>query len=152
MPRLSDTQYLATRLALRDADAWLHRLDLDDLLVVHRFFAPTKPFTDDEALAHRQVVTANDPSLPHRSGKILRKQPVETTALEKEVARATDTAWAEPITIRRPGHEQRIVVRGVRRPEVDLRKLVRLIEQDMRKPVGERLIDKLPGRGRDEAA
>jgi hypothetical protein len=152
MPRLSNKDYLATRLAFRDVDAWLHALDLDDFIAVHRFFAPAKQFTDEEALAHRRAVTAKDPSLPHRVGKILRKQPVKASVAEQQVAREVGAGAGAPVAVGSAGREQQLIVRGVLRPEIDLRKLAQIISLDMRKPVGERLIDRVQRHDQDEAA
>lgn len=152
MSRLSTKDYLATRLALRDADVWLHSLELDDFIAVHRFFAPTKPFTNEQALAHRRAVTTKDPSLPHRVGKILRKQPTKASALDQEVVRSVGLKAPAPESVGRAGHEQDLIVRGVRRPEVDLRQLAQIFIQDMRKPVGERLIGRVQEQDQDEAA
>lgn len=152
MPRLSSKHYLTARLALRDADVWLHALDIDDFIAVHRFFAPTKQFTDEQALAHRRAVTAKEPSLPQRVGKILRKQPAKSSVAEQHVARDVGAGGEAPVAIRSAGREQQLTVRGVLRREVDLRKLAQIISLDMRKPVGERLIDRVQRRDQDEAA
>lgn len=152
MPRLSSKHHLAARRSLCEVRSWLYELDPDDVVAVSRFFAPTKHFTEAEALAHRRTVTAKDPSLPHRVGKIMRKRHVEASLVEKEIARATDTATPAPIAIGRPGHEQQLIVRAVRRPGVDVRQLAQIFIQDMRKPVGERLIDQVPNHDQDEAA
>ena len=77
MPRLTNTRYLYQRGRLRAN--WIDqqsrafgRLESQEQMDLHDFFAPTEQFDDEAALRHRSEVTKNFPSLPQKAGRAYR--------------------------------------------------------------------------------
>lgn len=128
MPRLSDKDYPATRRYLLDTHGWMYELNLDDVLAVARFFVPTKSFTDAEALTHRRTVTAADPSLPNRVGKIVKKPRTFPSSVDREIARAVVVPEPGPTLVGPKAREKVLRVIPVRRAAPDLHKLARVVE------------------------
>ncbi len=73
MPRLSNQQYLQRHHVLREL--WLNnqpqfaRVGVSQQWELHAYFLPSKDLTDKELLEHRQAITKEDRSLPHKAGK-----------------------------------------------------------------------------------
>ncbi len=90
MPRLTSNQYLIERDFL--TDLWQEVrpvyafLTYDDQMTLHQFFAPTKNLTDRVAIAHRQSVAKQHPSLPQRAGKIYVQIDFYARAMQKVIA------------------------------------------------------------------
>lgn len=73
MPRLTSKDYLAQR---RLIEEWCERdmvafgdVPLQAQHDLHDFYAPAEPFSDTEALKHRDVMTKAFPSLPQKAGR-----------------------------------------------------------------------------------
>ncbi len=123
MPRLTDTDYLRIRFLLRsnwfDKHAsYFQSLKATEQWDVHDFYAPTRDYTDGQALEHRRKLTRESPSLPHRAGKALRQ-------IERVVLRPR----AEVLALQPDSAKRGIRVHAVVRPEVDTHKLLRFLEQ-----------------------
>jgi hypothetical protein len=78
MPRLTNPQYLEQRAALHsdwfDQDAYaIAQLDPADQMELHAYYAHTDDLTNEQAIAHRQAKTKQDPSLPQVAGRIYAK-------------------------------------------------------------------------------
>ncbi|WP_111036468.1 hypothetical protein [Curtobacterium sp. MCBD17_019] len=125
MPRLSSSQYLATRRSLF-ADWFLKipvlsHLPYAEQLTLHEFFAFTKHLNDTEALAHRRAATAADPSLPHRAGKVMKRFDRLST-IDWEAERRKQAATGQKPS----GHK---VIHGLARPEPGLDRIARSIAE-----------------------
>lgn len=74
MPRLTNHNYLQQRQFL--VEVWNSNrnvftvLSYAQQLELHGFYALTKKLDDKDAVLHRMLVTADHPSLPHRTGKL----------------------------------------------------------------------------------
>jgi hypothetical protein len=127
MPRLNNTNFLK-------AHHWLRQLWLEDIgnyaqlyppdqTELHLFFCPSKDWSDDKLIEHRQIMSKADPSLPQRAGRALKRF---------ELVRAGELAYLPPVHVtpakgRQRGHN--ISVRVVMRPEPDLQRLARALLQ-----------------------
>lgn len=128
MPRLTDAQYLHQRQALRvdwfEDNAWTFgRLDPMDEMDLHAYFAPTKTFTDEQAIAHRAAITTQYPSLPQSAGR----------AYARALVYLGKRSAPQPI-VKRPA--RRVTVKAddisvctVMRPEPDVPKLIRALKR-----------------------
>lgn len=74
MPRLTSRDYVLHRRLLcqqweeRDGAAFAD-LPLQQQLDLHGYFAPSVPFTEQQAVRHRNAMTAAFPSLPQKAGR-----------------------------------------------------------------------------------
>lgn len=130
MPRLTNAHYLYQRKRLRanwfDQHARaFSRLESQEQMDLHDYFAPTEQFDDKAALAHRAEVTKIFPSLPQKAGR------AHQSALP-----FLDAPWpktAQPIANRSPRRHpvkqgsRRVVIHAVRNPKVDTYKLSRAL-------------------------
>jgi hypothetical protein len=137
VPRLTDSAYLKKRNLLVKSwrDAPCSRLDAMDQYALHRYFAPTKDLSDREALERRRAVTAKLPSLPQEAGKAW-------ACFEAARAAPAPVHVAVPYG-RRRGKNQDFEVRvsAVLRPDVDFKRLARVLldivrEREQNKHVG----------------
>lgn len=130
MPRLTNAQYLYQRKKLRvdwferQADAF-SRLDSPEQLALHDYFAPTEQFSEEEALAHRVEITKALPSLPQRAGRAYQEALpfLEAPWPKPAEPQANRAARRHPV---KQGSRQ-VVIRAVRRPQVDVHKLSRAL-------------------------
>ena len=74
----------------------------DDQMTLHQFFAPTKNLTDRVAIAHRQSVAKQHPSLPQRAGKIYVQIDFYARAMQKVIAEQP----AQPVELEDQGHSE----------------------------------------------
>ena len=125
MPRLTNKDYLLQRTFL--LDAWNHfpgvfsYFTYNEQLERHAYFAPSKELSDQEAIAHRQQVTHDHPSLPHRAGKLYARLHKQASAERDRLAHTPATPLITKS--KRTAGQRRIAVGAVARPEPDLRKL-----------------------------
>lgn len=128
MSRLANEEYLYQRNRLRVS--WFEhggfafaRLNSQEQMDLHDYFAPSKDLSDEELIAHRVAIAEAFPSLPQKAGKAyqeitahLEQPKLPPTPLPNRAARRRPT--------RGPRH---VIVRTVRRPEVDVYKLSRAL-------------------------
>lgn len=73
MPRLTNSDYLINRHLLIEVweEHWGQLSELPTFAQrdLHRFYAMSEDLNDDEALARRNVATAQEPSLPQQAGR-----------------------------------------------------------------------------------
>lgn len=127
MPRLSNDAYLLRRTwlvnLLESSDrTWFVRLSPNEQWDLHGFFAPTKDFTDQQALEHRAAASIRDRSLPHRAGKAQRRlfNLMQGTEPEEPVI---DIEPTPPPRRGRPRASDHLRVYGQVRPEIDMKRL-----------------------------
>ncbi|SIS15102.1 hypothetical protein [Microbacterium sp. RURRCA19A] len=126
MPRITNSDYLAHRKTLpdnwkRSEQGW-SKLNFEDQCTLHEYYEPSMDFTDDQAIAYRQAVTAKWPSLPHRAGKAYAE-------FTKIIARLEATPPPPKKTPGRRRTNKSYVIRteGLVRPDVDFDKLARVL-------------------------
>lgn len=126
MPRLTHNQYCMHRSFL--LDAWLdhytayNAFSQNEQWDLHRFFAPTKRLTNNELRQYRKAKTLEDPSLPHRAGKLMTR----FYDAYHEVMHAKTLARKVPAQSRvKSTRDMNIVVRSVVNPEPDFEELIR---------------------------
>jgi len=128
MPRLTNKQYLARRAFL--TKAWNEfptvfvMLDPNQQLALHAYYQPSKDWTTDEALAHRQAITKRRPSLPAQTGKYFNQlcgwvDEVAELAV-KEQANSTPPAPRVRVPAGKRGP---LRVRSLMKPEPDARRV-----------------------------
>lgn len=126
MPRLTNQDYLDNRELLRRD--WFERggvafiqLDARDQQLLHRYYAPTRECSETEALRFRAEVSAGERSLPQRAGRAFAH--IEPLLLE-------DWPIFRNMTQPVPSRQARtIVAYGLLRPEIDLEKLARVMQE-----------------------
>jgi hypothetical protein len=122
MPRLTNDDFLYQRKKLR-ADWFNHhgsafgRIPSRQQLELHAYFAVTHQLFEAEVLAHRKTIRREQRSLPQRAGRAYRQ-------IEPFLDRTM-----EPVTEASPGSH--IVASAVRRPQLDVRPLSRVIIKKM---------------------
>jgi hypothetical protein len=82
--------------------------------------------TDEEAIAHRQSLTKQYPSLPNRAGKLYAQVDLYARAKQKTMAKQL----AQPVKVkaeRIPKSQRRIRVRALAHPEPNVRLLARAL-------------------------
>lgn len=119
--RLTDKTYLRQRRSLRQL--WLQRahtfsrVPISDQRVIHDFYLPGGDASDGELLEHRRIVTAEQPSLPNRAGKALRRlDPALKPSTPSPSSRRRNR-----VAVGALGRD--ISVRAVLRPEPDIVRL-----------------------------
>lgn len=95
---------------------------------LHHFFAPTDDFTDEQTLAHRAAVTSQYPSLPQSAGRAYANALTYLGTAPPPLS-SPPSAAKPPEARHRPVRGGRIIVKTVRRPEIDVHKLIRILEQ-----------------------
>jgi len=128
VPRLTDSVYLAHRHRLMTA--WEFRSDLFGYLAyfeqrdLHHFFAPSKEFYDDDALTYRREVTKLSPSLPSQAGRAYAHfERILAERMERRISPRAQAVRTKGLP--RPPRET--TVRGIARPDLDIRRLARLL-------------------------
>ena len=132
MPRLTNIHYLRQRNELRidwfDHQAWtFSRLEPIEEMELHSYIALTKSFTDEQALVHRRLVSRQDSSLPHRTGRAFahakaylgtapRAVPNSTSLVRRSVSRA------KPV-------RGEVIVYSVQRPEPDVQRVIEILRR-----------------------
>lgn len=135
MPRLTNTAYLDRRHRLMDA--WEFRshliaeLESFEQMDLHKFFAISKNFYDDEALVFRRDVAKLEPSLPSQAGRAYAK--FERIVAADKVRR--DNPPVEVVRAKDMPRPKKVVrVTGLVRPELNMhafaRALVNLAVED----------------------
>ncbi|MDQ1174964.1 hypothetical protein QE430_003271 [Microbacterium testaceum] len=126
MPRLTNKTYLKQRAYLRYE--WLEhdgggmsRLSATEQWDLHGFFAPTEEFTSEQALAHRQDVSGERPSLPQQAGRAY----AHLQAIEERFAKLPPRPAVTKSGTRRNyrSKDLNIQVRGLVHPTIDYEKL-----------------------------
>lgn len=114
MPRLTNHNYLHQRhqlmRLLREQPQALARLSARAQADLHAFFQTTSLGSDQQLLAERRRLTASDPSLPQSAGRAY--AALDMTKPQREPARV-------------PAGKSNVYVRGVMRPDPDVKQLVR---------------------------
>ncbi|WP_137243926.1 hypothetical protein [Plantibacter flavus] len=125
MPRLTDSTYLKQRaylVGLWDRDGYeLTLIRPTEQWELHGFFRLAEPLTDEQALAHRREVTAEDPSLANRAGKAYVRLLSEVSANDARLAAMP--ASLPPRKKGDPRPTRNITVRTLVRPEIDYKRL-----------------------------
>jgi hypothetical protein len=122
----TSTYHLATHTWLRSL--WLENdasvfaeLSPRDQRYLHGFFAPSEPWSDEELLRYRQLVTGRQPSLPQCAGRAVVK-------LRRVLA--GERVYRPPALVSAGGkgrRPHRITVRRVVRPKPDTDRLARAL-------------------------
>ncbi len=116
MPRLSNSDYLYSRselLALLNEKIPIQvHFSYSDQMVLHAYFVPTMQINDEEALAYRKVISKENPSLPNRAGKLM-----------KRVAALRSIDWSRTPRSNGIGPSRRLVVQSLVRAEPDIEKI-----------------------------
>jgi len=132
VPRLTNSQYLQQRKTLQmdwfQDGAWtFSSLESLDEMELHAYFAPTKDFTDEQAIAHRNDVSRQNPSLPQQAGhayaralRYLGKRPVPQPSVKASKQRSGTKGGA-------------IAIRTIRNPDPDIKGLAQYLVQLTRK-------------------
>lgn len=97
---------------------------------LHDFFKPTKDWPDDEALAHRQQITQQRPTLPHQAGRALAKLDEIAARVTVSRVRANHQAATQKTSGKHSNvrnRDRQIQVLGVVNPEIDTKRLARAI-------------------------
>jgi hypothetical protein len=122
MPRLTNANYLNQRKKLR-AEWFDHhgsafsRIPSRQQLELHDYFAITQQLFEAEVLVHRLTISRQQPSLPQRAGRAYRRiEPFLDRTMQPVVAST------------RGGH---VVAYVVRRPQLDVSQLSRVITKTM---------------------
>ncbi|NEM90885.1 hypothetical protein [Galbitalea soli] len=96
MARLTDQSYLLRCHQVRDH--WRDESKRAFLLLtateqwaLFAYFAPSEKLTDAQLIAHREDISAHDPSLRQRAGRALSKLWVASKALETYQAQVAET-------------------------------------------------------------
>jgi hypothetical protein len=89
---------------------------------LHDYYVPTKDLTDDEVLAHRRTISHAHPSLPHGAGRAY-------SAFDQVAARRAPQPMPRRVAGQKRAHHGRgqVVIRALVQPEIDVRKLSRLL-------------------------
>ena len=128
MPRLTDEMYLAHRQRL--SDAWEFRpglfaeLQTFEQRDLHRYFAPSRDFYDDDVLTYRREVTKLVPSLPSQAGRAyahFERMVAANRVRRKEVSAQSVRAMGSP----RP--KRVVTVQALAEPELDVARLARAL-------------------------
>lgn len=128
MPRLTDELYLAKRQRL--FNAWELRPGLFALLRpfeqrdLHRYFAPSRDFYDDDALTFRREVTKLLPSLPAQAGRAYARfeRVVAADRLRRTQAPVISTG-----TKTSPRPKRVVTVQALVEPELDVKRRARVL-------------------------
>ena len=126
MPRLTNHDYLEQRQFL--LEVWNSNRNVFTILPyaqqleLHGFYALTKKLNDKDAVLHRQLVTADHPSLPHRAGKLYLRI---RQALKPSDPGPSDR---EPTQTKAPrGQRGRIRIHSLARSDIKVDKLAQLL-------------------------
>lgn len=129
MPRLTDSTYLKQRaylVGLWERDGYeLTLMRATEQWELHGFFRLAEPLTDEQALAHRREVTAEDSSLANRAGKAYARLLSEVAANDARLA-AMPTSLP-PRKRGDPKPTRNITVRTLVRPEIDYKRLAQAL-------------------------
>jgi len=126
MPRLTNQRYVDIHHLLRRD--WLENpalyayLTPNEQWVLHDFFQPYKALTDAELVKHRQSVSRQAPSLPHRAGRALRRFERTGEAIDRWRAQAIVRPAA---TNHKRLDLSSIKVWALVRPEIDVKMLAK---------------------------
>jgi hypothetical protein len=121
MPRLTNKQYLARRAFL--AKIWQSAfimLDPGQQQALHAYYQPTKDWTNEEALAHRQAVTKRRPSLPAQTGKYFNQLCDWMDDAAEQAAKQPATSPVPQVRVP-AGKRGPLRVRSLMKPEPDAR-------------------------------
>lgn len=128
MPRLTNPAYLAKRQRL--ADAWEFRpglfagLQTFEQRDLHRYFALSRDFYDDDALLYRREVTKLLPSLPAQAGRAY-------AHFERMIAADRLRRTQRPVVTSRTKSSPRptrvVTVQALVEPELDVKRLARVL-------------------------
>jgi hypothetical protein len=90
---------------------------------IHEFYAPSRPFNTEEAIAHRYNVTHEQPSLPNRAGKSFPKllNHAQVMAQRREYLAAHPPAPFPPSKTKSRVHGK-VRAYALAKPEIDERK------------------------------
>ena len=120
MPRLPKLAYLQQSMVLRNVwtnDPWIFGyLSMADQRALHDFFLPSRELAEAELLAHRRLVTRQQP--PHRAGKAINRLHM----LSHPDGQCPHLPARKSTSPRRKRQPQ-VVIRPVLRPEPDTKKL-----------------------------
>jgi hypothetical protein len=125
--RLTDNEYLSRRDFL--VDAWkffpgvFTAVSYNEQLEVHRFFQTSKFLTPEEALDHRRLITAEEPSLPHRAGKLYLRIEAEAHRLRNQLENQPPQNPTIRVRVPAGRGKRQIRVVPLARPEVDVEKM-----------------------------
>ncbi|MDQ1547701.1 MAG: hypothetical protein QOH69_2605 [Actinomycetota bacterium] len=130
MPRCTNAQYLYQRERLRANWIDQHarafsRLESQEQMDLHDYFAPTEPIDDEAALRHRSEVTKSFPSLPQKAGRAYQSALPFLDAPSPEPARPIANRAARRHPVKQGS--RRVVIHAVRNPKVDTHKLSRAL-------------------------
>lgn len=92
---------------------------------MHGFFRLAEPLTDEQALAHRREVAAEDPSLASRAGKAYARLLSEVAANDAPLAAIP--ASLPPRKKGDPRPTRNITVRTLVRPEIGYKRLAQAL-------------------------
>lgn len=138
MPRLTTRDYLIQRQFL--VEEWFERegaafgnLPLQNQRDLHDYYAPSVPFTDQEALTHREQMTEAFPPLPQKAGRAY--QAVCSAVDGNSII---DSYRAKTMTVGMIGGRPRMLrVAAVANPEIDhvrlARAMLNLAKEDIEK-------------------
>lgn len=144
---MTDKEYLVRREFL--VDAWnffrgvFTAVSYNQQLEVHRFFQPYKELTDEEALVHRKKISAEEPSLANRAGKLYLLIEAEAHRLRSQLENEPpqDPTKRVRVGTHRGNREVRVV--PLAKPKVDAMKMAEALLT---------LVDDWPVKKRGDAA
>jgi hypothetical protein len=146
MPRLTSRDYLIHRQFLceqweeRDGAAFAD-LPLQEQRDLHDYYALTVPFTEKEALTHRNAMTKAFPSLPQKAGRAYEaiRAAIDGTPNQIVDAHHEATTTVELIAGK---HRSLLRITGVARPRPDHYRLARALLALANDPVASATLDK----------
>ena len=138
MPRLTNQQYLANGRWLNgvwnsNLKCLFALLTLQQQLDLHAYFAPTKDWTDEERIEHRQVISKEFSDLPSKAGRYcsrvgeLYDEAVEFSKGNDHLIRPYISDSVAPLKIDQSG--RMIGIAAVARPKPDLRGFAKALIQ-----------------------
>lgn len=121
MPRLTNQAYLQRHQQLRqlwlEAQRHYAQLPLDQQWLLHDYYQPSKPLTNDQLIVHRRSITKDRPSLPNAASK----------AYQRLLAAPLPPPRPLPPQPRPPTRPLHIRVSAVVRPEPDTHRLALVV-------------------------
>ena len=132
MPRLTNAEYLKQRMFL--VRAWdnfrgiFTVLTYNQQMEVHTFYLPSQILADKEAIAHRKQITQEQPSLPHRAGKLFPRLLQESKAMAQRMAYEQDHPRAGKLKAQaQPRGKVKVKVFALANPEPDTKKIAKVM-------------------------
>jgi hypothetical protein len=105
-------------------------LTYDQQVELHRFYATTKDFSDEEAVAYRKEVSAKEPSLPNRAGKLYARVSRIAELVQKYIESQPELKpkkAPKKVRTRVPSSKVNIRIKALARPEPDIDKLAQIL-------------------------